>query len=79
MSLILYTRPNCPLCDEARDVLRVALTGTGVVVEEVDIEDDEALEARYGWLIPVVRRTDSGAECRWPFGPADVRHLLGVD
>jgi hypothetical protein len=76
--LIFYTRANCHLCDEAREVLRIALAGTGAAVEEVDIDGDAALEARYGWVIPVVRREDSGAECRWPFGPADVRNLLGV-
>jgi hypothetical protein len=78
MNLILYTRTNCHLCDEAREVLRIALAGSGVAVEEVDIEGDEALEARYGWVIPVVRRADSGAECSWPFGPADVRDLVGA-
>ena len=30
------------------------LEGTGVVVVEVDVDDDPALEARYGWDVPVL-------------------------
>jgi Glutaredoxin-like domain (DUF836) len=62
--VILYTRPGCGLCDEARAVIaavRDRLTSrAGDVgappfsVEEVDISGDDALELRYGIRIPVV-------------------------
>jgi glutaredoxin len=53
--VVLYTRPGCHLCDEARDAL-VALRGAGPRFElrEVDIEGDERLLAAYMERIPVV-------------------------
>jgi glutaredoxin len=50
MSLVLYRRPGCHLCDDARAVLgRV-----GHPFEEVDIESDDVLLRRYLERIPVV-------------------------
>ena len=50
MSLVLYGRPGCHLCDDARAVLE----RIGHPFEEVDIEADDALLARYLERIPVV-------------------------
>ena len=50
MSLVLYGRPGCHLCDEARTVLR----RIGHPFEEIDIEADDALLKRYLERIPVV-------------------------
>ena len=50
MSLVLYGRPGCHLCDEARTVLE----RIGHPFEEVDIEADDRLLARYLERIPVI-------------------------
>ncbi len=50
MSLILYGRQGCHLCDDARAVLE----RIGHPFEEVDIEADDALLARYLERIPVI-------------------------
>ena len=50
MSLVLYGRPGCHLCDEAR----VVLERIGHPFEEVDIESDDELLARYLERIPVI-------------------------
>ena len=50
MSLVLYGRPGCHLCDEARAVLE----RIGHPFEEVDIEADDELLARYLVRIPVI-------------------------
>ena len=50
MSLVLYSRPGCHLCDDARD----ALQRIGHPFEEVDIDGDDALLRRYLERIPVV-------------------------
>ena len=50
MSLVLYGRPGCHLCDEARTVLQ----RIGHPFEEVDVEADDALLARYLVRIPVI-------------------------
>jgi glutaredoxin len=48
--LIVYGRPGCHLCDDARAVL----DRVGEPYAEVDIERDDALLARYLERIPVV-------------------------
>jgi glutaredoxin len=50
VSLVLYGRPGCHLCDDARAVL----LRIGHPFEEIDIESDHALLRRYLERIPVV-------------------------
>jgi hypothetical protein len=51
----LYARPDCHLCDEARAGLeRLRTEGLGFELEEVDIDGDDALHARFLERIPVV-------------------------
>jgi glutaredoxin len=48
--LVLYSRPGCHLCDDARDVLE----RVGAPYAEVDITSDDALHLRMLERIPVV-------------------------
>ncbi len=50
----LYTRPGCHLCEEAKREIRSAGATGAYTLEEIDIDTDPALVARYGWEIPVV-------------------------
>jgi hypothetical protein len=51
----LYARPECHLCDEARAELQALLAdGVEFQLEEVNIESDDGLHARYLERIPVV-------------------------
>jgi glutaredoxin len=53
--LVLYGRPDCHLCDEARAGLRNLLAeGLSFELEEVDIETDDELLKRFLERIPVV-------------------------
>lgn len=52
--VLLYSRPGCGLCDEARDVLLAERERTPFEFREVDISGDEAMELEYGVRIPVV-------------------------
>jgi glutaredoxin len=53
--LVLYGRPDCHLCDEARAGLEsLRAEGLSLELEEVDIESDDALLRRYLERIPVV-------------------------
>ena len=55
-SVVLYGRPDCHLCDEARDGLdRLRAEGLEFEVEEVNIETDEELHRRFLERIPVVK------------------------
>jgi glutaredoxin len=53
-TVTLYTRPGCHLCDEARIALRRVQAQAPFALEEVDIERDDALHARYLERIPVI-------------------------
>lgn len=52
--VVLFSRPGCHLCDEARDVVTVVCEGAGVRWSEVDVDTDPQLQARYGEYVPVV-------------------------
>jgi glutaredoxin len=53
--LVLYGRPDCHLCDEARAGLESLLAeGLSFELEEVDIESDDELLKRFLERIPVV-------------------------
>ncbi len=48
--LVLYGRPGCHLCDDAR----IVLERIGEPFDEVDITTDDALHAAYLERIPVI-------------------------
>jgi glutaredoxin len=52
--VVLYSRPGCHLCDEARAVLEAQRARTPFDLEELDIETDDELVKEYGIRIPVV-------------------------
>lgn len=53
--MTLYARPDCHLCDEAREqLLAMREEGLAFHLRERNIEDDDELLARYLELIPVV-------------------------
>ena len=53
-TVTLYSRPGCHLCDEAREALERVRRRRRSSLDEVDIERDDALHARYLERIPVV-------------------------
>ena len=64
--LILYTRPDCHLCELAASMLEAA----GLRWRPADIESSAVLERDYGLRVPVVRRSDTGGELDFPFDEA---------
>ncbi|NLG59639.1 MAG: glutaredoxin family protein [Gammaproteobacteria bacterium] len=63
-ALILFQRDDCPLCDQALEVLARARVPE---FETVWIDGDDALEGRYGIRVPVLRDGTTGRELDWPF------------
>ncbi|TIC89250.1 glutaredoxin family protein [Nocardioides sp. GY 10113] len=49
----LYSRPGCHLCDDAREVIAAVCAELGEAFEEVSIDTDADLQARFGHEIPV--------------------------
>jgi glutaredoxin len=54
----LYSKPDCPLCDVAREALERVRERTAFDLSEVDITSDAELEARLRERIPVVALGD---------------------
>jgi hypothetical protein len=73
MILVLYQRDDCHLCDLAIDVLARAGAPD---FSSVFIDNDNALEARYGERVPVLREEESGRELGWPFDERAVQRFL---
>ena len=77
MTLTLYSRPGCHLCDEMKAIIcRVLQTArTPIALEEVDISTDAALEARYGVEIPVLL-IDGTKVAKYRIAEADLTRML---
>jgi len=52
--VIIYSRPGCHLCEEAKQAIDGAQCANEYTLEEIDIESDGALLRRYGDDIPVI-------------------------
>ena len=78
--LILYSRPGCHLCDEAREILQQLLDERSrrdlptPTMTEIDIESDPDLERRFFTTIPVVELADERLELAT--SAAKLRRLL---
>jgi hypothetical protein len=73
MRLILYQRDDCHLCDLALGLLAEVRAPE---FESVFVDGDEALEARYGIRVPVLRDEARGIELEWPFDAEGLREFL---
>ena len=52
--VIIYSRPGCHLCDDAKAAIQAAGCNESFTLEEIDIESDEGLLRKYKYDIPVV-------------------------
>lgn len=67
--VIIYSRPGCHLCDDAKAAIRNAGVSDRFTLEEINIESDKDLLRKYKYDIPVV--LIDGAEA--------FRHRLDVE
>jgi hypothetical protein len=78
--LVLYTRPGCHLCEEARDIVQAVLEDRAAHglplprVVERNIEDDPELHRQYLERIPVLELEGRHLELILSFGK--VRRML---
>ena len=74
--LVLYARDGCHLCDEAREAVLPLVRDAGdVVYEEVDIDSDDRLLARFLERIPVLE-LDGRIICELEPDPEALRAAL---
>lgn len=60
-SVTVYSRENCPLCEEAIGAIREVTddVAADVTVEVVDVDEDPALREEYGDRVPYVLVDDT--------------------
>jgi len=59
MRLLIYTKPGCPLCEEAMELLEEARKEVDFELETVNIYENQELFDRYRYRVPVIRRGDA--------------------
>ena len=69
LKVVIYSRPDCHLCDEAKQIIAAAGHADEYTLEEINIESDPNLINRYQHDIPVI--TINGIET--------FKHRLTVD
>lgn len=52
--VIVYSRPGCHLCDEAKAAIEKSNCSDHYTLEEVNIESDDGLLKKYKYDIPVI-------------------------
>ena len=79
-TLTLISKPDCHLCDVAREVIETVLAelpDDSVELEELSIADDPALYAQWWEKIPVVL-IDGELHGHWRVSPDRLRTSLGA-
>ena len=54
LTITVYTKPRCPLCDEALEEIELARRTGNFAIEEINILSDPQLYERYKHDIPVI-------------------------
>jgi len=75
--VIVYSRPGCHLCDDAKEAIRAAGCDDAFTFEEVNIESSRELLLKYQFDIPVITINDVEV-FRHRIDVRKFRELLGV-
>lgn len=76
--VIIYSKPGCHLCDEAKALIENAGCADRFALEELNIESDPELLRKYKYDIPVVMI--DGVECfRHRVDAEKFRTLINAD
>ena len=76
--VVLYSKPGCHLCDDARAVVRTVCDELGESFDEVDISASPDLMDRFGEEIPVTF-VDGEQHDFWRVDPDRLRSALSLD
>lgn len=75
MNLILYSGPQCCLCEQALEFIH-SLNRDDLHITIKNVRDCPELYHLYGARIPVLRREASGEELAWPFSAQELSSFL---
>ncbi|MBS0611857.1 MAG: glutaredoxin family protein [Proteobacteria bacterium] len=75
--LRLYTRVDCPLCEEMLQELQALPEFRDCALELVDVDADPVARTRFGHKVPVLM-LDGELVCHGRLDPVEVRKALAV-
>lgn len=56
MKIQFYSRPNCHLCEDALEILKLVQQDVAFTIEHINIEQHDDIHEKYALMIPVVMR-----------------------
>lgn len=79
--LILFGTSGCHLCELAEALIEkeCRMREGALALCLTEIADQAVLMSRYGVRVPVLRRSDTGAELDWPFDAHALQVFLGPE
>jgi len=63
MKVVLYSKEDCCLCDNAKAILQELQQEFSFQIEEVDIYKDDVLLEKYQIMIPVIEIDEEEVQC----------------
>jgi glutaredoxin len=64
--LLLYTRKDCGLCEEMKEIVSQCAKRYRLTIEEIDVDGSPELREKYGDEVPVLFVNGRKAfKCRW--------------
>ncbi len=78
LAFTVYSRAGCGCCDKAMNVLKDAQRRFGFTIDEVDIDHDPELVAKYNTEVPVVT-VNGKVRFRGVVNPALLERLLAAE
>jgi len=76
-NVILYTKADCGLCDQACQILLNLVYDTPLRIDLIDITQNHRIHAKYMERIPVLAKPNTDTELNWPFTTEEVKIYLG--
>lgn len=75
IAVTIYSRPGCHLCDDMKALVHKMAREIPLLIEEIDISTDAALEAEFGLEIPVLF-VEGKKAAKYRVGEDELRKIL---
>lgn len=78
MKLTVYSREYCSLCQEMVAALDALQPSFGFELEVLDVDEDDALETRFGMKVPLLTGQDGSEICHYHLDQTALEKYLAI-